>query len=295
MKLTEAQVKQFETDGVLIAEKIFTDNDLQPVIDELTEWVDQRAKTLLAEGKITELYEGAAFDERIAHLAAASPEAQTGMDIMYILGERMFRFLHNPNLLEAVACLVGENISCNPIQHVRAKQPDDGRKDYFGNVPWHQDSGVTWEEADASNIVTCWIPLVDACVENGCMKMIPGVKSSGHLEHVSGPGGTTIRPDLLPGTEPIVGECPKGGVIFMDKTTPHVGLPNTRQNHARWTLDLRYQPADTPSGRPFHPSFIVKYPLIPSREMHDVERWRSMWREALANTKSAFGHRVTKK
>ena len=62
------------------------------------------------------------------------------------------------------------------------------------------------EEADASDIVTCWIPLINATRETGCMEVIPGAFKLGYLEHVS-EGGTTIRPDLLPRTPPLCAEA----------------------------------------------------------------------------------------
>ena len=32
---------------------------------------------------------------------------------------------------------------------------------------------MTREEADGSEIVTCWIPLTDVTAETGCLKLIP--------------------------------------------------------------------------------------------------------------------------
>ena len=41
MKLTPEQIKEFQTRGVLIAKNALTDEDLQPVIDEICEFIDQ--------------------------------------------------------------------------------------------------------------------------------------------------------------------------------------------------------------------------------------------------------------
>ena len=83
-------------------------------------------------------------------LYAQTPAIGEGMDIMFMRGRAMFAFLRNPNLLDAVESLVGPEINCNPIQHVRAKPPAaaSGTGAGFYNVPWHQDAGVTWAEAD---------------------------------------------------------------------------------------------------------------------------------------------------
>jgi hypothetical protein len=113
---------------------------------------------------------------------------------------------------------------------------------------------VTWEEADDSDIVTCWMPLVDATVENGCMEVMPGVFRHGYREHQA-EGGTTIRPDLLPEVPARPVPVRKGGVIFMHRHTPHRSTPNLT-DRVRWSLDLRYQRTGTPTGRPFHPSSL---------------------------------------
>ena len=51
----------------------------------------------------------------------------------------------------------------------RPKLPKLGR----GDVPWHQDSGYVAAHCDKQLIITCWIPLVDATPENGCVQILP--------------------------------------------------------------------------------------------------------------------------
>ncbi|MBW7458229.1 hypothetical protein K0U00_29745, partial [Paenibacillus sepulcri] len=55
--LTIDQIIHYQTEGYLIAEDVLTDEDLQPVIDELEQEIDKRARALHAEGKIAELHE----------------------------------------------------------------------------------------------------------------------------------------------------------------------------------------------------------------------------------------------
>ena len=86
MQLTEEQVRRFREEGYLVAEGVITDEDLAPVIAEYEAWIDDRAKQLLAEGKITDLAEGAEFDTRFARLYAQSPEIGKGLDIMEARG-----------------------------------------------------------------------------------------------------------------------------------------------------------------------------------------------------------------
>src|SRR5437867_357723 len=149
MGLTAAQVDAFHEDGVLVAEGVLTDADLEPVIAEMSAWIDERAKTLAEQGKLSRLYPDAPFHRRLGLLYAQTPDIAIGLDIMFVLGEATFAFLRNEQLLDAVASLIGDEITCNPIQHIRAKPPaaNSGTGTGFYNVPWHQDSGVTWVEA----------------------------------------------------------------------------------------------------------------------------------------------------
>ena len=290
MKLTNTQVQAFREDGFLVAEGIVTDDDLAPVIREYEAWIDRRARELADDGKITDLYEDAPFERRFALLYAQTPEIGQGMDIMQMRGAAMFAFLRNDNLLDAVESLIGAEITCNPIQHIRAKPPESKGSAGFYNVPWHQDAGVTWQEADDSDIITCWLAMVDATVENGCMEVLPGVWKQGFLEHQS-EGGTTIRPELFPQVAPRPVPVGKGGLVFMHRYTPHRSTPNLT-NSVRWSLDLRYQPTGQPTGRPFHPQFVARSHGHPDRVLTDHGQWSQLWEDALRNSKGIQGHRA---
>lgn len=290
MQLRETQGQAFQNDGYLVAENVVTDADMASVIAEYEEWIDQRAQALLVEGKITDPAAGQPFRQRFATLYAQTPAIAEGMDIMAMRGLAVFAFLRNPNLLDAVESLIGPEITCNPIHHVRAKPPAalSGTGAGFYNVPWHRDAGVTWEEAEDSDIVTCWLALVDATVENGCMEVMPRVPH--FLEHQA-EGGTTIRPDLLPEITPRTVPVRKGGFVFMHRWTPHRSTPNF-SSAVRWSLDLRYQKTGTPTGRPFHPEFVARSRSHPEAELRDYSEWCRLWTEALKNAGKVQAHRV---
>ena len=292
MGLTAEQVQTFQRDGVLVAEGVLTAEDLAPVITEYAAWIDAKANALFREGIITELHADAPFPRRVALLYAQTPEIMRGMDIMNLRGAATFALLRNPRLLDAVEALIGPEITCNPIQHLRAKPPAamTGESAGFYNVPWHQDSGVMWAEADASNVMTCWLPLIDATVENGCMEVMPGAWERGHLTHQAA-GGTTIRPDLLPEIAPRPVPVRKGGIVFMHRHTPHRSTPNFT-DETRWSLDLRYQPTGVPTGRPFHPEFVARSRRNPDSVLTDHAEWSRRWEDALATSQNAQAHRV---
>ena len=289
--LKQIQIDEFNRNGVIIAPGVLTGDDLNPVVDEISTWIDHRAQTLFEAGDIQDLHEHEPFETRYGHLVGQSREIGNGMDIMHQRGPAMFEFLHSSKLLDAVSALVGDEITCNPIQHLRSKPPAalEPESSVFHDVPWHQDAGVMMPEAEDSNVVTCWLPLGDATVEMGCLQVLPGVHRNGYLRHQK-EGGTTIVPELMPDAPAVDLVCHKGDVIFMTKFTPHSSTPN-RSDRCRWSLDLRYQTTGHHSGRTAHPDFVVRSLSNPSSVMRDHDEWCRLWIDAFENPRGFAGHR----
>ena len=297
MALTPEQRDTFREQGVVVVPDLLDESDFGPLEQELCDWIDTRSRALREQGHLEHLHEGEPFATRYLHLFEQSPLIGAGLDVAYLRGKALFDFVCSEPLLDAVESLVGPEIALNPIHHLRAKIPQrmlpSAAETYF-NVPWHQDSGVMWEEADPVPIVSVWIPLVDATEENGCMQAMPGVARSGHLPHQAA-GGTTILPERIPDVAPITLACPRGGAVFQDKFTPHRSTPN-RSETVRWSLDLRYQPAGEPTGRPFHPAFVVRSRRAPE-QVCTHEEWSQGWQETfddLAGKPEPKPHRVVR-
>ena len=106
------------------------------------------------------------------------------------------------------------------------------------------------------------------------MRLLP--KQSAHIPHESSEYGTRIPADLLPGDEPVVGECAEGEIVMMNQFVPHHSTLN-RSTECRWSMDLRYQATGTPSARPWLPEFVVQSKADPGSEFRDYEAWCDMW------------------
>ncbi len=293
MRLTSVQIESYRQDGVLRVEGALEPADLQGVIDELTMVVGTRAQALHAEGKLTDLHQDAPFETRLGLLYGQCPEITRGLDIMHYRGEAAFRFLGNSNLLDVLEDLLGPEITCNPIQHVRAKPPDRFEPSLgpsFHMAPWHQDAGVMMPEAENSDVITCWLPLGDATAEMGCMEVLPGQVEAGYLRHQK-EGGTTIVPGLMPATSPRVMDCRKGDIVLMSRFTPHRSRPNV-SDLCRWSLDLRYQPTGQHTGRTGHPDFVVRSTRDPQSVLTNHETWCRMWLDAQENPRGVVAHRA---
>ena len=296
MKLTQSQIDHFEQEGYVLLEGVLTDSDLDPVIEEYIDHIDRRALELFAEGKISQLHEEAPFDRRLALICREDDGIYRGLDIMHLRGRASFEFLLNENLLDMVEDLVGPEIICSPIQHIRAKVPSGlapGGTDSHV-APWHQDAGVTWAEADPHFILTVWLPLSDATPENGCLQIIPRVHGGGLLNHHPKPGeGTTIVASEMPSGDALTLPMRKGDVLLMHKEIPHRSTVNKTET-VRWSADLRYQETGTPTGRPFHPEFVARSRSNPDSVLMDHAEWDRLWAEALEQSRGTAAHRWQK-
>lgn len=288
MTLTPDQVAQFETNGYLLVRGVLPDADLDPLIAEYEAYIDKRARQLHAEGKISDVHAGAPFDRRLAMICKECDEIFPELDIMKLRAKAAFAFLRSDALLDMVEAFVGPEITCSPIQHVRAKLPrglsSSGKDAHV--LPWHQDAGVTWKEADNEFILTVWLPLTRADEQNGCLQVMPGVVGTGLRPHETRAGmGTVIVDEHMPQSQPLTLPMEKGDVLFFHKETPHRSTPNLTDT-VRWSLDLRYQRTGTPTGRPFHPEFVARSRSNPKSELRDWAEWDRIW--AIAEAKAAI-------
>jgi ectoine hydroxylase-related dioxygenase (phytanoyl-CoA dioxygenase family) len=291
--LTPLALEQFHRNGYLLLEDGLADAQLVPLIAEYESYIDRRASELYAAGQLTQTYAGEPFERRLACISRETGILYPELDIMHLRGPATFAFLRNETLLDIVESLVGPEILCSPIQHLRPKLPSGltprGSDPHV--VHWHQDAGVTWPEADPYFILTLWIPLVDATPENGCLRLIPGVHKEGLLPHRTKPGlGTAIHGDLLARRPIVTLPMRKGSVLLMHKHTPHSSSRNSTDT-VRWSIDLRYQATGTATGRPFYPAFVVRSRTAPSTVMTDYTAWAEQWATAVAQNHGTRVHR----
>jgi ectoine hydroxylase-related dioxygenase (phytanoyl-CoA dioxygenase family) len=293
MTLSVLQIEQFKADGYLVVKGGLEDSDLDPVIREYEAHIDRRARELKAEGKISQLHEKEYFERRLACICREHNALYRELDIMHLRGKASFEFLRNDNLLDIVEGIVGPEITCSPIQHIRPKLPvgltPEGGDPHV--APWHQDAGVTWADADPYFILTVWIPLTEATVENGCLQIIPRTHGQGLMKHHTKAGvGTVIMDEEMPASAVLTLPMQKGDLLLMHKEIPHCSTANTSDS-IRWSMDLRYQETGTPTGRPFHPEFVARSRANPQSTLTDHAEWSRRWAEALERGKGMRGHR----
>ena len=282
--LSRDELDRYAGQGFLIVRDVLGDADFAPVEAACERLIDTIARRHLAEGLIASAAEGEGFTTRLARIEEqlTDSEAQVHkreLDIMEARLPEMFAFFFNRNLLAPVESIVGPEITLSPIQHLRPYTPRRGERQPM-QVPWHQDQGVTREEADASEILTVWFPLVDVDRTNGCLQVLPGVTRLGLLQHER-TGGTHIKPASMPQVEPCDCVMRRGDLLLMSAYTPHHGHQN-RSDRVRWSIDLRFQKTGTPTGRADSPEVVVQSRSDPASVQDDYDEWCRRWIASLA-------------
>ena len=259
----------------------------------------------VAAGKIKRDYAELPFTKRLIPLAKADASATAGINFPANLGPNIFAFLHNPRLLALLESLIGPEIYANSCQHIRAKVP--ANDEYAGNfsqnewarsTAWHQDLGVLLPEADDTLIVTTWIPLVDADEENGTLMIYPRCHQEPLRQHVrqhvrppADQGGSfTVAPEELPPWDPVTIPVQRGGLIAIHCRTPHGSQPNG-SDAIRWSMDLRWNDARKPNGRPHLPGLLVRSQEHPELVVHDRQEWLTAWKLARVSSRGARTYR----
>ena len=65
MKLSQAEIDQFNSNGYLVARGALHDRDLAPVIAEYETYIDRRAEELVDQGHIKQTYANEPFERRL--------------------------------------------------------------------------------------------------------------------------------------------------------------------------------------------------------------------------------------
>ena len=287
--LTGAQIGAFRRDGYLVVEDVLSPALLDAVRAEYARLLDR-----LIEGwGLSQALAGRGFGERIVEsyrlgqdwfqpLDISLPGDRIAADTPMHFGPAVFDMVTAPRLLDLVECLIGPEITSNPIQHVRIKPPEAALRPgesraHVGGTDWHQDRGVAHAEADATDMVTVWLAITDATVENGCLQVVPHAART-LLPHCP-QRQTAIAAGFLDTGDARPLPVRAGGAVILDPATPHAALPN-RSDGIRWSFDLRYNRTGQPTGRAHFPSFVARSRHDPARALRDWRVWRGLWEDA---------------
>lgn len=203
------------------------------------------------------------LDDVMEGRSRASPEAKRNllgdseMVVIQVVNiweaDDLFReHLYQPAICEMIADLMGTDVVRVWHDQVQYKPPRIG-----GPTNWHQDHPY-WPIIQPADLVSAWLAIEDATLENGCMRVVP--KSHLWGPHKGGTIGTneadfSPMPDqsLLPDDariEVVPCEVKAGQVMFHHCLTWHGTAPN-RSEKGRPGIAVHYMPGYTryePSG-----------------------------------------------
>ena len=299
MQLNNQELDQFHQLGYVVKPGVFSADDMQPIKAAIDEMVDGKARQLKDAGQLADICAAAPFETRLAAIQAVDKAAAQAI-VQHIWGKggggysgpAMLAMLRHEALLGCIDSLIGPDIVGSSVYRIRPKMPLWER----GEVPWHQDSGYFLPHCDTHLIITCWVPLVDATLENGCLWVLPKSHQTGILTHHSGGHGgyLEIVDQDLPPIEPLPLPMTAGSVLFMTNLTPHASFEN-QTDQVRWSLDLRYQgvsapnnvdeaPTDMTEARdpvtmacyPPEADFVIRDTAHPEREIRSAEAFNQL-------------------
>ena len=319
--LTAGQLNDFNRNGALVVPGVVDAETLAAVRREYAARTDDIIARCVRLGMMRAPAARAGFGEKITALLRAAPQCYQHLDISlpmlgdlaaearewqklfgddwereagFFGGDSVFNLITHPRITAIARQILGGSVILSPVQHVRIKPPQRflppaaAGDANMARTLWHQDEAVVTEEAKDVPILTVWLAVSDATVENGCMFAEKGghrrresresAADFGLVRHCPGrelageiyiPDAAIRKEDLMPL------EAKAGDAVLLHRRTVH-GAGANNSAGIRWSFDLRYQPAGTPSGRDCFPSFAVSG----DSPVASGEAYRRQWRRA---------------
>ncbi|MGB0506977.1 MAG: phytanoyl-CoA dioxygenase family protein [Pikeienuella sp.] len=304
--LTGDQITAFRTKGYLVVEDLIDETTLAALQREYAAAMTDQCSDWLNAGLLTDPVKGEGFLDRLDQCRKGGFDWYQPFDISLPhdgivedtpmhLGPAVFDLMTHPRILDLAEDLLGPEITSNPIQHTRIKPPQRAlagaeARAHVIATDWHQDMGVTLEEADETEFITVWLAVTDATIENGCLQVLPGRRDA-MMPHCA-KTQVGIPDDFIPASNAVPTPVKAGGAVILHPLTPHASLANTSDEY-RWSFDLRYNITGQPTGRSQFPEFVARSRANPDDELKDWREWQAMWdraRHRLANSEHIAQH-----
>ena len=291
--------KEFEKNGfVRIRNVLDYKLDLEPILNDMA-FIMNRLVHRFVSKKDKRRVLGLSFKKKYSHLVKLNiPELDqyfnirlpqnVNVDSDFFASQSIFNLIKNNKILEKVSKILGQEMSSNPCQNSRIKQPEKAiskknlHDGLVGRTPWHQDAGVMNKKGQkGTELVTCWIPFTKTRIENGCMLAVKESHKLGLVNHDTGSKGQVeIKgKEKIDDLKTIALEANVGDIILLSRYLIHCSLPNKSKNF-RISMDLRFNKTGQHSGRDPLPSFVVKSKNRKNIKVNNCKQWIVMWEEA---------------
>lgn len=185
-RLTESGWREYARDGFIQLGRLVDDDELE----RLRRRADDLANGLFRNPDIlVQRDTGGPYDELPEADAAPVGDGLLYRKVQGLETDELFeRLVAHPAILEICGHVYGPHVPVSLFRAMIMNKPARQGTD----LPWHQDGGDVWA-LDRDPLVTLWIALDSARLENGCMEVIPG---SHHLGLLSTRGSTVGALDV---------------------------------------------------------------------------------------------------
>jgi len=229
--LTDAQVAEFRERGLLLGPQVYTEAQAEALRRRLEDVIEGRCE---------------AKPEALRNMLGGSEQVVIQVVNIWEADPLFREHVYHPDVCAMVAQLIGHPVLRVWHDQIQFKPPRVG-----GPTFWHQDHPY-WPIIQPADLVSAWVALDDADIENGCMWMVPHSHQWG--PHKGGTIGTDMEtfaptPDVarLPEgarVEPVPCPVKKGQVMFHHCLTWH-GSPWNRSERGRPAIAVHYMPGYT--------------------------------------------------
>ncbi|MFE5320598.1 phytanoyl-CoA dioxygenase family protein [Paenibacillus sp. NPDC056579] len=238
--LTSEQIEQFRINGFIKGDVVLSENEVEVLREELDAVID--GKSVKKPALQRDL-----LNDKNPDYGMKMSTTGTVIQIVniWMASDAFYRHAANSVICEEIAQLCDTDTVRIWHDQIQYKPPVIG-----GPTRWHQDHPL-WPIIQPPDLVSAWVALDDATIENGCMWMVPGSHRWGNHQPYLAADANFMpvhrRPELLPPDAEINAvpfEIKKGQVGYHHSMTWH-GSPHNRSERKRRAIAVHYMPGYT--------------------------------------------------
>jgi len=228
---TDAEIRQYETQGYLAMDGLLTPDDVAQAKAALTDIAHRRVWNERVGIQEEPYFRTGGADERFD-----DPELRIRKLWMFCQADaRLAGLAASPRLMPLLDQLVGAGHRM--VQDMALLKPP-----FLGaEKPWHQDTAY-FDYTPLGGVIGVWIALDEATVENGCMQVIPGSHVDGPAQHYH-VRDCQLADGRVDVNRAVVVPLKPGGALFFSGLIHHGTPPNTSGDRRR-ALQFHYAAAN---------------------------------------------------
>ena len=215
---------QFEKNGYLILDRVFLEDEIAPVSDEIDRLIEGRSTYVPERDLVWE--------------PEADPPRLRNAFRLHLYNNFFLEFAKSPKITGILGELLGHPLRLYGSQ-LFAKPARVGTL-----VPRHQD--MPYWPFDPPELITAWIALDDTSIENGCVRFSAGSHKLGMLPHAaSNVKGNSLGLVDHPGVDALpehAVEVRRGSVVLHHALTVHRSEPNQSDRSRRGLVYVYMSP-----------------------------------------------------